>query len=152
MMLGTIGSTKRVVIYTRVSTDEQVNNNSLPVQEADCRRYVEGFGWMIVTVILDDHTGTKLDRPGLKNFLKIVDTNDRPLPGKIEIAVDGRKWTFAPDTAWSAQDYKVTVDSQLEDVSGNTPVHPFDGYPIDLARIRRPTVVPGTVIAATGSR
>jgi hypothetical protein len=67
-----------------------------------------------------------LDSRGLERFLKVVDGNGKPLLGKIEVTKDGRSWSFVPDAVWTAQECKIVVDQQLEDVAGNTPLHPFD--------------------------
>ena len=67
-----------------------------------------------------------LDSRGLARFLTVVDSNGKVLAGKNEVAKDGSSWSFLPDAVWTAQKCKVIVDQQLEDVAGNTPLHPFD--------------------------
>ena len=44
---------KRGVIYTRVSSHKQVDNYSLPHQEAECRRYCEREGIEIDAVFIE---------------------------------------------------------------------------------------------------
>jgi hypothetical protein len=67
-----------------------------------------------------------LDHIGAEQFLKVVDANGDPLAGKVEVARDGRSWTFQPAAPWESGDYKIVVDKRLEDVAGNTPVRAFD--------------------------
>jgi DNA invertase Pin-like site-specific DNA recombinase len=54
-----------VINYARVSTDEQGDNNSLPIQHADGRRYATRMGWIKVLDVADEASGTTLDRHGL---------------------------------------------------------------------------------------
>ncbi len=50
--------TKRIVIYLRVSSDEQTKNNSMEVQYDDCLAYVKRNGFEVVDVLREDYTGT----------------------------------------------------------------------------------------------
>jgi site-specific DNA recombinase len=58
---------KRVVTYSRVSTEDQAKHGySLPSQIEACRKYAEERGWTVVAEISDDGiSGATLDRPGL---------------------------------------------------------------------------------------
>jgi site-specific DNA recombinase len=58
---------KRVVTYTRVSTEDQAKHGySLPSQAEACRKYAEEQGWTVMAEISDDGiSGAVLDRPGL---------------------------------------------------------------------------------------
>ncbi len=47
------------IIYTRVSTDEQVNNYSLVNQEKTCREYCEKQGWKVVAVFIEEGESAK---------------------------------------------------------------------------------------------
>jgi site-specific DNA recombinase len=49
---------KRIIIYLRVSSDEQTKNNSLSVQHDDCKAYTEQHGFEVVAVLREDYTGT----------------------------------------------------------------------------------------------
>ena len=56
---------KRAVIYTRVSTDEQAEKgHSLPFQIEECRAYASRLGFQVVKEIIDNTSGASLDRPG----------------------------------------------------------------------------------------
>ena len=69
MAKGNIG---RVVIYVRVSTDEQADNYSIESQIAACQRYAEQQGWIVVAVLQDVMSGTRLDRPGLTHARDLI--------------------------------------------------------------------------------
>ena len=62
----------RVILYTRVSSDDQGDNYSLPTQLAACRTYAEQHGMVIVAELSDIMTGSALDRPGLTKLRQIV--------------------------------------------------------------------------------
>ncbi|WP_367278940.1 recombinase family protein, partial [Pseudomonas sp.] len=49
----------RAVIYTRVSTDEQVENNSLATQLERSRRYCQQQGWPVAKVLSDEGVSAK---------------------------------------------------------------------------------------------
>ena len=49
---------KRIIIYLRVSSDEQTKNNSMEVQYDDCLAYVKRNGFEAVEVLREDYTGT----------------------------------------------------------------------------------------------
>lgn len=51
-------TTKRAVIYLRVSSDEQTNNNSMAVQYEDCLAYAKHTDLEVVEVLREDYTGT----------------------------------------------------------------------------------------------
>ena len=63
----------RVCLYTRISTDEEIQPTSLHTQ----RERLEAFcnaqeGWSIVAHHEDQSTGAKLDRPGLQDALNLA--------------------------------------------------------------------------------
>ncbi len=62
----------RVILYTRVSSDDQGDNYSLPTQLAACRTYAETHGMVIVAELSDIMTGSVLERPGLTKLRQIV--------------------------------------------------------------------------------
>lgn len=63
---------KRVVIYTRVSTDEQVKGYSLSTQLEECRRYAAQRGYLVVEEFSEDFTGASLDRPKLNRLREFL--------------------------------------------------------------------------------
>ena len=62
----------RAIIYTRVSTDEQGDNYSLPTQVEGCQRYAAQHGMEVVAQFQDVMSGAKLDRPGLTKVRQII--------------------------------------------------------------------------------
>lgn len=62
----------RAVIYTRVSTDDQGDNYSLPTQLEACRRYATQHGWTVVAELEDVMSGAILDRPGLTKARQVI--------------------------------------------------------------------------------
>ena len=59
-----------VVIYVRVSTEEQVDGYSLSAQERFCREFAEKRGWEVVGIYSDPgHSGKNDRRPGFQNML-----------------------------------------------------------------------------------
>jgi hypothetical protein len=61
-----------------------------------------------------------LDRGMLERVIGVVDANGEPVPGDIDVEADETRWLFTPDQPWSAGSYKVLVDSNLEDLAGNS--------------------------------
>lgn len=60
----------RAVIYTRVSTQEQVSNQSLGVQERACREHCERQSWQVLRVFVEEGESAKTaDRTQLKELL-----------------------------------------------------------------------------------
>lgn len=61
---------KRVIIYSRVSTDEQAERGfSLSDQEERLRRYCESNNCEIVAHFQDDHSAKNFNRPAFQNML-----------------------------------------------------------------------------------
>jgi len=73
---------KRAIIYARVSTDDQRNNYSIPSQVAECKKYIEAKGYVLVgncfvdpetgqdaisgiPAFVDDYSSRELSRPAL---------------------------------------------------------------------------------------
>ena len=85
---------KRAIIYARVSTDDQRSNFSVPTQIAECIRYADVHGYVIVgshyidpntgldesrrngsvPAYVDDYTSRELNRPGLDAALYYLET------------------------------------------------------------------------------
>lgn len=64
----------RAVIYTRVSTNEQIDGYSLDAQQEQCTRFCESRGWQVVRVYQDaGRSGLSIHRPALQEMLKATD-------------------------------------------------------------------------------
>jgi hypothetical protein len=72
-----------------------------------------------------------LDHPILMRALTVVGPDGKPVAGKADATNDGRGWTFRPAGRWTPGEYKLRVDTILEDVCGNRLGRPFE---VDLAR------------------
>ncbi|MCM8749564.1 recombinase family protein [Thermomicrobiaceae bacterium CFH 74404] len=80
-------SVPRAAIYTRVSSDLQEDNYSLPTQEAACRQYCDQHGYQVVGVFSDVHTGAQYrERPGLSQLRELM--RQRALDVVVCYAVD----------------------------------------------------------------
>jgi site-specific DNA recombinase len=84
----------KAVIYTRVSSEEQVSNLSLDVQEKTCRDYCARNGWTVEAVYREEGESAKTaDRTILRQLL----TSLRTRPGVIEYVVVYDTSRFARD-------------------------------------------------------
>lgn len=59
-------------VYARVSTTEQVDGYSLSSQLSACKQYASDHGMNVAIELQDDHSGMKLDRPGLDKLRSLV--------------------------------------------------------------------------------
>ena len=72
------------VAYVRVSSEEQVSNNSLDTQERECRGYVNRQGWKLARIFRDEGESAKtLNRPALRELAEYC----RKQKGKVEFVV-----------------------------------------------------------------
>lgn len=58
------------------------------------------------------------------------------LPGRVRITDEERCWQFTPDEPWTSGEYRVTVQTILEDLAGNNLKRPFEVdllHPLDRA-------------------
>jgi site-specific DNA recombinase len=63
----------RTIIYRRVSSDEQKKNNSPSAQQTDGIAYAERYGMTVIDSLLEDFTGTTIDRPVFNRLLELAD-------------------------------------------------------------------------------
>src|SRR5690349_6951240 len=65
----------RVAIYTRVSTEEQIDGFSLSAQAEQCRRYAEQKGWAIVKIYEErGRSGKSAQRPEFQQMIADADS------------------------------------------------------------------------------
>lgn len=64
-----------VVIYTRVSTDEQSRGYSISTQIEACRRFAAERGYCVLKEFTDDYTGESFERPGLDELRLYIASN-----------------------------------------------------------------------------
>jgi hypothetical protein len=67
-----------------------------------------------------------LDQALLARMIRVVDADQQPVAGRIELDRQETRWAFTPSSVWAAGAHELRVDAGLEDVSGNTPWAPFD--------------------------
>lgn len=76
MGLDELGPETPIVIYTRVSTPEQIEGYSLAAQESACREFAQRRGWNIVGIYTDPgHSGKNDKRPGFRKM--IADSHEK---------------------------------------------------------------------------
>ena len=67
-----------------------------------------------------------LDHAMLHRVLVIRDSADKIVSGRIEVDEHETRWRLTPTSAWSAGDYTVEVQTDLEDLAGNSIARVFD--------------------------
>ena len=62
-----------VILYLRVSSDEQAEGFSLNYQEESLKKYCEGLGYNVIKIYREDHSAKNFSRPQwseLRSFAK----------------------------------------------------------------------------------
>ena len=86
---------KQAVIYCRVSTKDQVENNSLEIQEKACRDYCRRTGLEVDEIFIDKGESAKTtERPQFKEMIKYCDKNKKRIGWVVVYAFD----RFSRDT------------------------------------------------------
>ncbi len=84
----------KAIIYTRVSSEEQVSNLSLDVQEKSCREYCARNGWTVEAVYREEGESAKTaDRTALRQMMSAL----RAHPGRVDYIVVYDTSRFARD-------------------------------------------------------
>lgn len=79
---------KNCIVYTRVSTDEQVLNLSLETQEKSCREYAQRKGYEVKKVFREEGVSAKsLNRPSLLKLLEYCRENKSDIDAVIVWAI-----------------------------------------------------------------
>ena len=117
---------KKAVIYTRVSTEAQADDNkvSLSEQERMCKAYIESKGWTYVKTYEDGgYSGRTMDRPSLKQMLS--DMKSKMFDAVVIYKLD-RLSRKQKDTLVLIEDYmkinNVTLASLYESLDMSTPI------------------------------
>lgn len=67
----------KAAVYTRVSTEEQINGFSLEEQERKCKAAIESKGWIYTQTYTDPGvSGRTMNRQGLQKMLKAIDNGE----------------------------------------------------------------------------
>ncbi len=75
--------------------------------------------------------GRPIDHPLMMRCLTVIDSNGREVAGRGEEMLVGSGWSYFPKEPWKPGEYRVHVDSLIEDVCGNRIGQPFE---IDLLK------------------
>jgi len=75
--------------------------------------------------------GEPLDHAMLGRVIAVTTADAVPVQGAIAIEDQESVWRFQPAAAWPAGDYRLVVDTALEDLAGNSIARPFE---VDVVR------------------
>ncbi len=67
-----------------------------------------------------------LDAALLLRLLTVQRADGTAIPGRAELARAETRWSFTPESDWAADDYRIEVRTELEDIAGNNLRRPFD--------------------------
>lgn len=78
-------NTPRVALYIRVSTQEQVDNSSIPTQQERLEAYCVAKGWIVYDTYIDPgYSGSNIERPAMKRLLKDLKHIDAVMVYKLD--------------------------------------------------------------------
>jgi DNA invertase Pin-like site-specific DNA recombinase len=153
-------SSPRVILYTRVSTDEQVESGlSLEAQRAELEAEAARRGWTDLEVIEDPgHSGATIDRPGLRRALELLEAGEAGvlMVAKLDrltrtIAGFGQVMEAAERQGWAV--VILELDGLGGQVDMTTPMGEFiAGLMALLARLERRMIAQRTRDAARAKR
>ena len=67
------GIMMKVALYARVSTEQQIENYSIPLQKERIKAFCTSKGWDEITEYVDaGYSGSNLNRPALSSYKKIL--------------------------------------------------------------------------------
>jgi hypothetical protein len=67
-----------------------------------------------------------LDHALLNRMIWPVDANGKRLDGAVRVSREETVWQFTPAKAWAAGEYRLAIDTALEDLAGNSIAKPFE--------------------------
>ncbi len=67
-----------------------------------------------------------MDEGMLGRVLVVLDDGGRRVAGRVEVGREETRWRFRPDAAWRAGKFALAVDTDLEDLAGNSIARPFE--------------------------
>jgi hypothetical protein len=96
---------------------------------------------------------TPLDRAMLDHAIVLLDPQGKKVAGRASVGEGSTRWEFTPTGEWSSGAYQLEIDSELEDLAGNSVARAFEvdieGQIAAKADVRRVTL-PITIPAARG--
>ena len=67
-----------------------------------------------------------LDRALLLRSIEVQDASGASIAGTVSVDQEERRWQFTPQAAWRAGEYRLVIDTSLEDLAGNRIGRLFD--------------------------
>jgi hypothetical protein len=87
------------------------------------------------------HFPAPMDHALLMRFLKVSGPDGNAIAGAVSTTDSERVWRFTPEQPWTGELHRITVNSLLEDLAGNSLERPFE---VDLEK-PPPSKVPPTI-------
>lgn len=72
-----------------------------------------------------------LEQALASRMIEVVDAEGMKIKGQMTVSQHETRWSFAPKQSWKPGTYTLVVDSELEDLAGNSMVKPFE---VDLSK------------------
>jgi hypothetical protein len=61
-----------------------------------------------------------------ERLIWVEDAKEQKVPGKAELVDHEQRWAFTPKQPWSPGQYRIAIDTALEDLAGNNVGRPFE--------------------------
>lgn len=143
------GESYRLVISEAMQSAEgmplgQEASIAFRVGEA-ARRAIAPESWQVLSPPAGSHAPLTvafdriIDSGAVLRFLTVEDPQGDHVRGQIE--TDGGGWSLIPNQSWQAGAYKLIIDPDLEDVSGNTIDAAFDAAAGTIGTNRGPIIL-----------
>ncbi len=116
----------RVIIYTRVSSEDQVKNYSLGTQRPECIAFAQAQGWTVVDTVTEAQTATNNDRPAFQRVLSrieageadtlLVHTQDRFSRDMTDTLNDLRRLRRVGAGVWTVMGGQLKIETAIEQI------------------------------------
>lgn len=109
------------------------------------RRPIEPANWQVLVPSAGGNVPISIsferiiDTGAARRLISLRDPLGAIVQGQIE--TDGGGWSLSPNAEWVPGKYRLEVDAELEDVSGNTPGAPFDATAGTIGTVQKPTII-----------
>ena len=135
------GNPQRVVLYVRVSTEEQARSGySIPEQLGTLTAHAEREGWEIVgePIVDDGYSGASPDRPGIRRIYKLAEAGEIDLVLATKRDRFFRSRLYMLTTSQDLKDYGVTLVSLTDtgNMIGDSVLDSFAEYEHQVIRER----------------
>lgn len=67
-----------------------------------------------------------MDHALARRMIRVADASGLLLPGDAALVRQERRWTFKPTAPWRAGEYKIVIQTTIEDLAGNNIGKPFE--------------------------